>query len=139
MPGKTLISEVMTHDVVTIDVRAPMSQVRKILTSQKFHHLPVVDEADGDQLVGMISSTDLIRVMHTLPPASGELNDALDKATSIKETMQTDLFTMRQDGSVERAIDLLAGGEMHSLLIIDRDEALVGIVTNIDLLEYLFS
>jgi CBS-domain-containing membrane protein len=45
---------------------------------------------------------------------------------------------MRSDETVEHAIDLLASGERHSLLIVDREEALAGIVTNIDLLEYLF-
>lgn len=136
MPRKTLISEVMTREVVTIDVRAPMSEVREILTTQKFHHLPVVD---GDSLVGIISTNDLIRVMQKLPGAtSDDLNDTLDRSTSIGETMRSDLFTMRSDETVEHAIDLLASGERHSLLIVDREEALAGIVTNIDLLEYLF-
>lgn len=136
MPRKTLISEVMTREVVTIDVRAAMSEVREILTTQKFHHLPVVD---GDSLVGIISTNDLIRVMQKLPGAtSDDLNDTLDRSASIGETMRSDLFTMRSDETVEHAIDLLASGERHSLLIVDREEALAGIVTNIDLLEYLF-
>lgn len=135
MPRKTLISKIMTREIVTIDVTAPMSNVREILTTQKFHHLPVVD---GEQLVGIISTNDLIRVMQTLPATTDDLDETLNRTTSIKTTMQTDLVTMRSDGSVERAIDVLAGGQMHSLLIIDRDEVLVGIVTNIDLLEYLF-
>lgn len=136
MPRKTLISEVMTREVVTIDVLAQMSEVRKILTTQKFHHLPVID---GASLVGIISTNDLIRVMQKLPSATtNDLNDSLDRSTSIEETMQTDLLTMRLDETVERAIDLLASGERHSLLIVDPEEALAGIVTNIDLLEYLF-
>lgn len=136
MPRKTLISEVMTREVVTIDVRAAMSEVREILTTQKFHHLPVVD---GDSLVGIISTNDLIRVMQKLSGAtSDDLNDTLDRSASIGETMRSDLFTMRSDETVEHAIDLLASGERHSLLIVDREEALAGIVTNIDLLEYLF-
>ncbi len=136
MPRRTLISEIMTREVVTIDVLAPMSEVREILTTQKFHHLPVVD---GDSLIGIISTNDLIRVMQKLPAAaSDDLNDTLNRSTSIGETMRSDLFTMRSDETVEHAIDLLASGERHSLLIVDREEALAGIVTNIDLLEYLF-
>jgi CBS-domain-containing membrane protein len=135
MPHRTHISEIMTREIITIDVRARMSEVREILTTQKFHHLPVVD---GEQLVGIVSTNDLIRVTKSLPTPNDRLDDVLDQTTSIKETMQTDLLTMRTDASVERAIDLLAGGEMHSILIIDRDEVLVGIVTNIDLLNYLF-
>ena len=137
MPRKILVSEIMTSNVVTIDLSASMSDVRKILTEHKFHHLPVVG---GEKLMGIISSNDLIRVMQSIPSASNEdLNDTLDSVTSVEETMQTDLFTMRDNETVERAIDLLASGEWHSLLIVDSDERLVGIVTNIDLLEYLFN
>ncbi|MCP4035707.1 MAG: CBS domain-containing protein [bacterium] len=137
MPRRIQISEVMTPDVVTVEVSSPMSQVRKILLHEKFHHLPVVD---GERLVGIISTNDLIRIMQKLPVANeDDLNDTLDGATSVKETMQTDLITMRADETVERAIDLLADGDLHSLLVVDKDEALAGIVTNIDLLEYLFA
>jgi CBS domain-containing membrane protein len=136
MPRRTLISEIMTTELVTVDVDTPMSQVRKVLSEEKFHHLPVVA---GGQLVGVISSTDLIRVMQKLPIANDtDLNDTLDRATAIENIMETDLVTMRCDETVDRAIDLLATGERHSLLIVDRDEALAGIVTNIDLLDYLF-
>lgn len=136
MPRKALVSDIMTRNVVTIDLFAPMSEVRKMLTGHKFHHLPVLD---GDKLVGIISTNDLIRVMRSIPASnSDDMNDTLNNVTSIEETMQTDLFTMRDNENVERAIDLLASGEWHSLLIVDRDEALAGIVTNIDLLEYLF-
>ncbi len=137
MPRKALISEIMTRDIVTIDVLAPMSDARKILTTQKFHHLPVLD--DG-QLRGIVSTHDLIRVMKKLPSAApDDMDDMLDRLSTVQETMKSDLFTMRSDETVERAIDLLASGERHSLLIVDKDEALVGIVTNIDLLEYLFN
>ncbi len=137
MPRRIQISEVMTPDVVTVEVSSPMSQVRKILLHEKFHHLPVVD---GERLVGIISTNDLIRIMQKLPVANeDDLNDTLDGATSVKEAMQTDLITMRADETVERAIDLLADGDLHSLLVVDKDEALAGIVTNIDLLEYLFA
>lgn len=136
MPRRTLISEIMTTDVVTLDVGAKISEARRILSDGSFHHLPVVD---GDQLVGIISSNDLLRLMQRYPTASKiDLNDTLDAVTTVKETMQTDLVTMRDNDTVERAIDLLASGERHSLLIVDRDESLAGIVTNIDLLDYLF-
>lgn len=137
MPRKTLISEIMTREVVTIDVLAQMSEVREILTTEKFHHLPVMD---GERLVGIISSRDLIRATLCLASTAPEgWNEALDRSTSTKETMQTELYTMRADETVDRAIDLLASGERHSLLIVDQEEeALVGIVTNIDVLEFLF-
>ncbi len=137
MPGNTPISEIMTRDVVTVEVSAPMSEVRTLLTTGKFHHLPVVE---GDQLVGIVSTNDLIRVTHKISAANlDDLNDTLDRTTSLKKIMQSDLSTLRPNETAECAIDLLATGERHSILVVDRDDALVGIITNIDILEYLFA
>jgi CBS domain-containing protein len=126
----------MTREVVTVDPSTPMSEVRRILTDEDFHHLPVVS---GTTPFGMVSSHDLLRLMKKQEILSGEDRDeAIDRATTLEQTMKTDLVTMRHDDTVERAIDLLADGERHSVLVVDADEALVGIVTNIDVLEYLF-
>ncbi len=136
MPRRTRITEIMTRDVVSVDPSVPMSEVRRILASEAFHHLPVLE---GETPVGMISSNDLLRVMRKQALVDGEDRDeALDRATSVEQTMQTDLVTVREDDTVDRAIDLLADGERHSVLVVDREEALVGIVTNIDVLDWLF-
>ncbi len=42
MPQRARVSEIMTNDVVTVDASTPMSEVRRILTREDFHHLPVV-------------------------------------------------------------------------------------------------
>ncbi len=136
MPRRARVSEIMTREVVTVDPSTPMSEVRRILTNEDFHHLPVVS---GTTPVGMVSSHDLLRVMKKQEILSSkDRSEAIDRATTLEQTMQTDLVTARHDDTVERAIDLLADGERHSVLVVDADEALVGIVTNIDILEYLF-
>jgi CBS domain-containing protein len=53
--------------------------------------------------------------------------------------MKTELVTIRENESIEKAIDVLADGSIHSVLVINKDERLVGIATNIDLLDYLFA
>ena len=136
MSRRIRIAEIMTPDVITVSPSTPMSEVRRILTRGSFHHLPVLD---GDTPVGMISTNDMLRIMQKQTMASGQdRNDAIDRAATVAEVMQTDLITMRENDHVERAVDLLAEGERHSVLIVDGDEKLVGIVTNVDVLEWLF-
>jgi CBS-domain-containing membrane protein len=53
--------------------------------------------------------------------------------------MSTELATIRSDENAEAAVDLIASGAIHSVLVLDRAERLVGIVTDTDLLEYLCS
>jgi CBS domain-containing protein len=120
----TPVSQVMTSKVRTIEVQNPLSAVRSLVATEKFHHVPIVD---GHKLVGIISSRDLVQVYRH----RGE-------EPSIAETMSTDLVTMRLDDSIEKAIDTLADGAVHSLLVIGDEDRLAGIVTNIDLLDYLF-
>ena len=50
--------------------------------------------------------------------------------------MSRDLVTVHPEEGLERAMDLIADGRVHSVLVADRDRKLVGIVTDTDLLDY---
>ena len=133
MVRTTPISEIMTTNVRTAAVADKLSDVRHMMVEGKFHHLPIVD---GNSLVGILSARDLIRIARTGSKPSGAV---LDQCSTIAESMRTDLVTMQFDESVERAIDLLSDGAVHSVIVLGRDNRLVGIVTNVDILDYLFS
>ena len=53
--------------------------------------------------------------------------------------MTRELVTVRDDDPLTRAIDLIADGHIHSVLVLDADESLVGIVTDKNIVEYLMS
>jgi len=129
------ISRIMTSGVRSLGVDASLSEVRHLLKSEGCHHVPIVD---GDRLAGMISSRDLVRVLRdAVPVASLDVDELLDRSARLGEVMSRDLVTMRSDDPVERAIDLIADGRLHSVLVVDEDGRLVGIVTDADLLDYL--
>jgi len=133
MVRDTPISQVMTMSVRTAGLGEKLSDVRHMMVEGTFHHMPIVD---GERLVGILSARDLIQISRGRTATD---NASLDACSTIAEAMQTDLVTMQSDDSVERAIDLLSDGAVHSVLVLDGNEHLVGIVTNIDLLDYLFS
>lgn len=54
------IDQVMTKNVVTVNSETTIKEVAKIITKNEFHALPIVD--DG-QLVGIVTSTDLINYL----------------------------------------------------------------------------
>jgi CBS domain-containing membrane protein len=134
MVRTTPVSKIMTTEVRTASLGDKLSDVRHLMVEGRFHHMPIVD---GDKLVGILSARDLIRISRSKsrPEAAGA---DLDAASTIAESMQTELVTIRIDDSIERAIDLLSDGAIHSVLVLDRDERLAGIVTNVDILDYLF-
>jgi CBS domain-containing protein len=135
MPRKTPISELMTTRVQTLDVGAKPSEARRVLSEQRVHHVPIVD--DG-VLVGIVSSRDLVRILRSTPAAGSEsVDEVLDRSGDVGQVMSTELVTLRSDASVEDAIERIAAGAVHSVLVLDADRRLVGIVTDTDLLDYL--
>jgi CBS domain-containing protein len=56
-PQRTLVAEVATRDVVTIDAAAPLRSVLETFRSHGFRHLPVT--RDG-RLVGILSTRDFL-------------------------------------------------------------------------------
>ena len=54
----TQVSEIMTHDVVTVDVSASTDEMMQILESERILRVPVME--DG-KLVGIVSRPDLLR------------------------------------------------------------------------------
>lgn len=135
MSRKTPISELMTPRVHTLDVGAKPSEARRLLSKQRMHHLPIVDRG---VLVGMLSSRDLMRTLRAVKAGAGEGVDALlDRSATIAQMMTTDLVTARADESVEDAIERIADGSIHSVLVLDEGRRLVGILTDTDLLDYL--
>ncbi len=135
MPRSTPISELMTSHVRTLAVDAKPSEARRLLSKERIHHLPIVENGI---LVGLLSSRDLVRVLRETRAGSAENPDeALDRAASLRSLMSTELVTLRADEPVERAVDLIADGSIHSVLVLDAARRLVGIVTDTDLLDYL--
>lgn len=54
----TPVSEIMTHEVKTVDSLHSVDQCMQIMTDRRLRHLPVVDEG---QLVGLLSIGDLVK------------------------------------------------------------------------------
>lgn len=54
------IEQVMVKNVTTVEPTASIKEVAKILATNEFHALPVVD---GGVLVGIVTTTDLINYM----------------------------------------------------------------------------
>ena len=61
-PEQVKVGDIMTRNVITINRTATIADCMKIMSEKRFRHLPV---ADGEDIVGMISMTDVMRVMMT--------------------------------------------------------------------------
>ncbi len=55
---ETLISEVMTEDLITVSPDSSIDECMKLMTNRFIRHLPVVEE---DKLIGIISIGDVVK------------------------------------------------------------------------------
>lgn len=135
MKRKQPISTIMTTDMITVHVEQDISDIRKILEENPFHHIPVVI---GRKIVGLISSSDIRKVVFALIHANKPLNDeTLNKQFTVEEIMLKEVITLNASETIHRAAEMFCGGLIHSLLVIDDKHDLVGIVTSTDMIMFL--
>lgn len=119
------ISSIMTKDVITINSNQSLTDVRKIFTTRRIHHLPVVD--DG-KLTGIITTGDLWY---------SETAPADYSRTKVKELMTTKIATLEPQQKIGIAAEVFLENLFHALPVVNGDE-LIGIVTSFDVLKYEF-
>ena len=122
-----VVSEIMTSNPETADVRQSIrSVIRKLLTLD-VRHLPVME--DGE-LVGIVSDRDLRDVTARLIDEAGA---ALDRP--IGETMSTDVISVDPETEVDDVIDLLIEHRVGAVPVVSPGtRSLVGIVSYADVL-----
>lgn len=59
------IGQVMSHKPRAVKESDTIKQVAEILSTEEFHALPVVDDEDESKLVGIVTTTDVIKYMLT--------------------------------------------------------------------------
>lgn len=133
MRRNELVSKIMTKTPVTVHKGMKLSEVRTSMAENRCHHMPVVS---GEALLGMVSSTDLLRVSYEHGQDPRHANTVLDHTRSVEDVMQPNLVTLDVKATVRDAAEIFAKNWFHALPIVDSG-SLVGIVTTTDLIEYL--
>jgi len=135
MKKNELITKIMSANVATVQLGQPLSDVRKLMCSTHFHHIPIVE---GKKLLGLVSFTDLMKINLLISGADERSVDTIiDQQFKIADIMTTGLTTIKQTDTIRRIAELLGEGHFHSLPVVDDEENVVGIVTTTDLIHYL--
>ena len=129
------ISHLMTRNVITVHHGDPISKVRSLVRQHGVHHLPVVN---GDQLIGIITWSDILRVSFGDAFGTDErtVDATLDHTLTLEQVMKKDPVTLPETGTIREAAEILAKSEFHSLPIVNGGKV-VGMVTSTDLIRYL--
>jgi CBS domain-containing protein len=125
----------MTSQPTYVQRSQPISEVYDLLDGAPFHHVPVLD---GDKPVGMVSASDILRLVYDIDGSDDRmLRTMLDHQFNIDDAMTEELRTLPATASVYDAASMLSDGSLHSVIVVDDDGKLAGIVTSTDLVRYL--
>lgn len=127
------VSKIMTSKPTTVHLGQKLSDARTVMTEHHCHHVPVVN---GDELIGMLSSTDLLRASYEYGEDVRHANAVLDHTRSIEDVMQKGIVTLGPKDSVRQAAEIFGKNWFHALPVCE-DGKLVGIVTTTDVMNYL--
>jgi CBS domain-containing protein len=114
------IERIMTAPAWVIGPESTLEEAARLMARERLHHLPVVE---ADRLIGILSASDLI---------GRDAPDAGLRRTG--DVMQREPVALSRTSTLQDAATLLAGGDYHSLPVVDPAGKVVGIVTSTDLI-----
>ncbi|MFW5986007.1 MAG: HutP family protein [Halanaerobiales bacterium] len=111
-----LVEDIMTEEVITVDVEATITEAEKLLSINNIGRLVV---KDGEEIAGIITDGDLM-VEHDL--------DA-----PIKDFISPDIITIREKATVQEAARVLSDNHIGGCPVLNENGDLVGIVAAEDI------
>ena len=107
------VGSLMTRDPLVIWADAPLRDAAEMMDTFDVTGLPVVDESGG--VVGVISQTDLVRVVATRHLWSGW------PGLSVRHLMTRPAITVTEDITLETAARLMERQQIHRLVVVGED------------------
>ncbi len=121
------LQNIMTTQIVTVDMDDRLAVVKHIFDSTKFHHLLVVE--DG-KLFGVVSDRDLLRALS--PYIGSTVETARDTATlnkRVHQIMTRKPITLRPEAEIAEAVALFLDRRISCIPIVDDEFRPIGIVS----------
>ncbi|WP_299522512.1 CBS domain-containing protein [uncultured Methanobrevibacter sp.] len=124
------VKEMMTTDVITTNSNVDVVNAFEELMEHKISAMPVVDD---DELVGIITATDL---GHNL------ILDKYELGTDVKDIMVKNVVTVSPESTIGEAIEIMKSNApdsniLNQLPVVD-DGRLVGIISDGDIIKTIF-
>ncbi len=135
MKKRVPVSEIMTKNLITLSTKDDLETAERLFKKHRIRHIPVVS---GDEIAGMLSYTDLMRISFadSIDEQEQEIDSMVYNFFSIEQVMVKDVVSVSSATTVKEVAKFLAAKEFHALPVVDEGK-LTGIVTTTDLIQYL--
>lgn len=135
MKKRAPISTIMTKNIIALNRTDDLETAEKLFKQHNIRHIPVVS---GDNIIGMLSYTDLLRISFadSVSEDEHEVDTVVYNMFTIDQVMAKNLVSVSSDTTIKEVAEILASKEFHAIPVVDNSK-LVGIVTTTDLINYL--
>lgn len=132
---KGSIEEIMNNKPLTLKKGTSVGQVAHILYRMRINGILITDEEDKTKLLGIFTTTDLLRLLEQASESGDDMATQLEKVSkmSVDEFFSTDIITLEHNDTIEKAIEIMAKKNVHTLPVY-KDGELVGVIGRHDIL-----
>jgi CBS domain-containing protein len=128
------VSEIMTTNVITLNVSDAIEDAKLIFEDKSIRHIPIVKDK---KVIGMLSSNDILKIAYAdLSENDKDVDVSIFDWFTIEQVMTKSLYVVTPETSIEDVGIIFSENEFHALPIVE-DGELVGIVTTTDLIKFL--
>jgi CBS domain-containing protein len=120
-PHDLTVSDLMTTNLITVNLNETLAEAHAEMELGIIRHLPVID--DRGRLVGVVSDRDLLSVASSRKPRR------------VSDVMTRHVVTTQPEAPASQAAGMMLDHKIGSVLVVDEQETLIGMVTQTDYLE----
>ena len=130
-----LVKEIMSRNVVTVELDDKLALVKEIFDHGKFHHLVAME--DG-AVLGIVSDRDLFKALSpNIGTATESYKDTATLNKKVHQIMSRHPKMLHEDATIDDAIDLFNTQGISCIPIVSDGQRLVGILSWRDILRNL--
>lgn len=128
------LSQLMSKQVISLDIYEDLESAEKIMRKNHIRHLPITK--DG-VLNGMLSLTDLQRISFasTISESDQNIDSEIYDMFTIEQIMTHHPLAINVNDGMVKALLIFSEKEFHALPVVDEDK-IVGILTTTDIIKY---
>lgn len=134
MKANLMVKDIMTKEVITLQLNDSLELAEKLFDKFKIRHIPVVEKGE---LIGMVSKTDLLRIsfLDSLSDAESTVDEAIYQLFSVEQIMIKNVLTLAPNINIKEVTKFFISKEFHAFPVVENNK-LVGIITTTDLLKH---
>ena len=129
----TSVGQIMSRNVLFAKPHFSFSEVARLFSEMKIHHLPVIDESH--KLIGVISANDVMRAYSRLLSEGADRMAGADERIKVADLMTSGPVYVSPATSLHKAAELFNNHRIQCLPVVD-GATVKGIVTSRDLVRY---